>query len=298
MKTRHRNLLALALATALLSPTAWAGKSGKNADQVPPPTGSPVSDAVRSEGPATTDAASTTGQTVSQTAREANATKKDSITSNDATAATQDVTSNDASEATQQATTGEATEGNAQDTRNDAGQTPPPRTAHERMVKNPTNTEETDREKAPPVPPTASQGATHATDHASVTQRALWGRLDTDADGQISAAESAVDAEFNAGFQAMDTNDDGLVTDAEYQVAARADLGSGQAQGGVNAATHSTASVRDLVGRLDTNADGAISATEAQADAGFNANFATVDANSDGTVSSQEYQAWVKAQRK
>ena len=311
MNTRHRNLLALALATALLSPAARAGKGGKNADQVPPPTGSPVSDAVRSEGPgtATDTTAGTIGETVSQTAREASAATQDTVTSNDAAAATQDattsthaaaatqdITSNDATEATQQATMDDARDAG---TRNDADEAPPPaRDAHGRMVKNPTNTEQSDREKAPQVPPTASQGAAHATDHASVTQRALWGRLDTDGDGQISAAESAVDAEFNAGFQAMDSNDDGLVTDAEYQVAARSDLGTGQAQGGVNAAAHSTASVRDVVARLDTNADGAISANEAQADAGFNANFATVDADSDGTVSSQEYQAWVKAQRK
>lgn len=266
MKNRNRNLLALALATALLSQAAWAEKGGKGADPVPNDpartTGSTVSDAARTTGQAVDDVPRAAGQSVSQTAREANPTM------------------NDAASDEPQAT-------------------PPQRSVHERMVKNPTNTETTDLEKpTPPVPPTQSQGADNAAAHSSVTRRELWGRLDTDHDGQISAAESAVDAEFNAGFQAMDTNDDGLLTDAEYQVAARAEVGSTSAQGGVNAASHSAVSVRDLLGRLDANGDGSISTIEGQADAGFSGSFSTIDANSDGMVSSDEYRAWTKAQRK
>jgi Ca2+-binding EF-hand superfamily protein len=293
MNIRYRNLLALAVAGVLATPIALAQGQGPKKD-ANPTTGTTVSDAVRSEGPVS-DTTATTDQTVAQTARQMQAPP---TTSNDAADITQDdATSNDAVD-TAQSTSNDAA-GTTQETttRKDKDATPP-RDAHERMVKNPTNTEESDRDKTPPVPPVQSQGAANAATHASVTQRELFGRLDTDNDGQISAAESAVDAEFNAGFQAMDGNDDGLVTGDEYQVAARADLGSGQSQGGVNAASHSTASVRDLMGRLDTNADGSISVSEAQADAGFNAGFAAADANSDGMVSSQEYQAWVKAQRK
>ncbi|QSX79537.1 EF-hand domain-containing protein [Agrilutibacter solisilvae] len=273
MKTRNRNLLTIALATALLSPAAWAEKGGnQGAGQVvrdtARTTGSTVSDTVRDTDQAARDSANQAGKTVSETAREANATTQDTTTR----------TMNDAS--------------------TDEPKTKPERTASERMVNNPTNTETEDMEKpTSPVPPTQSQGAANAQAHASVTQRELWGRLDTDHDGQISAAESQVDAEFNAGFQAMDTNDDGLLTDAEYQVAARADIG-GAAQGGVNAASHSAVSVRDLMGRLDANADGSISATEGQADAGFTSSFSTIDANSDGMVSSDEYRAWSKDQRK
>lgn len=268
MKTRNRNLLAIALASALLSPAAWAEKGGTEAGQAvneaARTTGSTANDAASTTGQAVDDTASTTGQTVSQTAHDANATMNDVAT--------------------------------------DEPQATPPqpqRSASERMVKNPTNTETTDLEKpTPPVPPVQSQGAANASAQASVTRRELWGRLDTDHDGQISAAESAIDAEFNAGFQAMDTNDDGLITDAEYQTAARADLGNTSAQGGLNAASHSAASVRDLMGRLDANADGSISVTEGQADAGFSGNFSTVDANSDGMVSSEEYRAWSKDERK
>lgn len=285
MNIRHRNLLALALAGVLATPIALAQGHGPKKDATPP-AGTTVSDAVRSDGPVS-DTTATTDQTVAQSAREAQAPP---TTSNDAADIAQEdaTTSNDAADAAQETTT-------RQD--KDAS-TLPPRDAHERMVKNPTNTEESDRHRTPPVPPVQSQGAANAAAHASVTQRELFGRLDTDNDGQISAAESAVDAEFNAGFQAMDSNDDGLVTGDEYQVGARADLGNAPSQGGVNAASHSTASMRDLMGRLDTNADGSISASEAQADAGFNAGFAAADANSDGMVSGQEYQAWAKAQRK
>lgn len=238
MNTRNRNLLALGLATALLSPTAWAEKGGVGVGA----------------GPVVRDAAQSVGPVVKDTAHDANAT------------------SNDAGEAV-----------------------PPVQSATQKMVKNPTNTETTDLEK--PAAPVQSQGAENAAAHSSVVTRDTFARLDTDGDGQISAQEGQVDAEFNAGFAAMDTNDDGLLTDAEYRTAAKLETG-GSAQGGVNSAAHSSVAVRDTIARLDTNADGSISATEGAADAGFNGSFAAMDANSDGMVTSAEYSAWAKAQHK
>ena len=267
MMSRNRTILALALASALLSPMALAEKGGQGAGQV-------VRDTARTAGPTVTDSARSAGQDVNETARTTGATVSD--TARDANA-----TSNDAADA-------------AGDTK-----TKPAMSTAQRMVKNPTNTEEADAEKpATPISPTQSQGAEHAAAHSDVVTRDLWARLDTNADGQISAAESQVDAEFNAGFQAMDTNDDGLLTDAEYRTAARTEVGTGTAQGGVNAASHSAVSVRDVMSRLDANADGSISATEGQADAGFTSSFSAIDANSDGLVSGDEYRAWSKDQRK
>jgi Ca2+-binding EF-hand superfamily protein len=81
-------------------------------------------------------------------------------------------------------------------------------------------------------------------------------------------------------------------------LAAKDDMETGAATGGVNASSQSKAGIRDLMSRLDTNADGSISASESAGDATIKFNFATIDANSDGIVTSAEYRAWVKAERK
>src|SRR6478735_5731467 len=73
MNRHHRNLLALALLTALASPTAWAQGKGPQKG-ASPTTGVTVSDAVRSEGPTRDDADASADQTVAQTARETDAT--------------------------------------------------------------------------------------------------------------------------------------------------------------------------------------------------------------------------------
>ncbi|MGQ4660358.1 hypothetical protein [Lysobacter sp. F6437] len=54
-----------------------------------------------------------------------------------------------------------------------------------------------------------------------------WTRLDADADGRISKAESAADAEFSTGFAAMDSDGDGFVSRAEF------DAGQGSDRQGV-----------------------------------------------------------------
>ena len=149
---------------------------------------------------------------------------------------------------------------------------------------------------APPPSPPKSQGAEHARSHSSAVRRDVWTRLDTDGDGKISTTESAADTDFNTGFATMDVDHDGFVTDIEYRTAAKAEMEKGR--GASDASERSASSLGDVLSRLDTNADGSISMSEGEADAGFKANFAAIDSNSDGTVTRGEYQAWLKANRK
>ncbi len=159
-------------------------------------------------------------------------------------------------------------------------------------------TEQMDHSTPPPSPP-QSQGAEHAASHSSIVQRDLWSRLDTNGDGKISTAEGAVDTDFNAGFGTLDADKDGFVTDTEYRTAAKTDMETGSATGGMNASSpQSTSTMRDAMSRLDANADGSISLSESEGDATFRSNFSSIDANSDGLVSSAEYHAWAKAERK
>ena len=159
-----------------------------------------------------------------------------------------------------------------------------------------TQTTEQAETTVPPPSPPQSQGVEHATSHSSVAQRDVWTRLDTDGDGKISTTEGAADTDFNTGFAAMDADHDGYVTDVEYRTAAKADMEKGR--GAADTSARASSNLGDAMHRLDANADGSISMSEADADAGFKASFATIDSNSDGTVSRAEYQAWLKASRK
>lgn len=141
------------------------------------------------------------------------------------------------------------------------------------------------------IPPLQAQGAANAAAHASVVQRDLWGRLDTNRDGRISAVEADADAGFDARFDAMDGNDDGFIAAAEYTAYAKANLSTSAE----HAARHAMPVVNQLWGRLDVNADGRISASEADVDAGFDGMFGAMDTNGDGFVTEAEYRAHAKA---
>lgn len=67
----------------------------------------------------------------------------------------------------------------------------------------------------------ASQGEQNAAAHSAVVTRDVWVKLDADADSRISLAESAANPELSAAFTAMDSNNDGFVTQAEYQAYAK-----------------------------------------------------------------------------
>jgi hypothetical protein len=64
---------------------------------------------------------------------------------------------------------------------------------------------------------TASKGEQHAADHSAVVTRDVYARLDADLDGRLAAGEVEGDAQLKADFGAIDTNDDGFVSDDEYR---------------------------------------------------------------------------------
>jgi Ca2+-binding EF-hand superfamily protein len=68
---------------------------------------------------------------------------------------------------------------------------------------------------------TASQGEQHAADNSAVVTRDIWGRLDLNADGKLSAGELAADAKFSGSFAVMDSNKDGYVSQDEYRAYAK-----------------------------------------------------------------------------
>src|SRR3546814_14319586 len=63
------------------------------------------------------------------------------------------------------------------------------------------------------------KGATHAQAHSEVATREVFGRLDTDVDGKISATKAS--AATSPDFAAMDREGDGLVNNAEYRAKAQ-----------------------------------------------------------------------------
>lgn len=237
MCSRNRNLLALAVALALMAPAAWAEKQN----------------AVATTSDQTTTAQTTTDQT----------TTTDQPTTQDTPqTGTQDLRS----------------QGQTERTSNDAA------ASVDQMT---------------PTSPPLSQGPARAAAHSSVVTRDLWNRLDTNRDGRISSTEGASDTEFNAGFSSYDSDGDGFVSETEYRVAAQNQLPRASATGGASAPSpQSSAAMRDVMSRLDANADGSISVSESAGDATFKSNFATIDSNSDGMVSDAEYRAWMKGNRK
>jgi hypothetical protein len=165
--------------------------------------------------------------------------------------------------------------------------------AHDAMEMTKPVRSDSDRIDTPMTPPVTAQGAAHAQAHSSVVQRDTWAQLDTDHDGRISNAEADADSAFDATFDDMDADNDGFVSDSEYRAFAKADMDT--SQGADHAADHSAVVTRDVFSRLDTDADGRISATEAALDADFNGMLSAMDTNNDGFVSQDEYRAHAKA---
>ena len=137
----------------------------------------------------------------------------------------------------------------------------------------------------------SAQAVDNAAAHSMVVTRDLWTRLDADGDGRISATEADADASFDGGFAGFDANADGFVSQDEYRAGAKVEA----SQGAANAAPPSAVVQRDTWTRLDADADGRISADEADADTGFDAGFAAMDGNGDGFVTDAEFRAHAKA---
>ena len=152
---------------------------------------------------------------------------------------------------------------------------------------------DSDKVDTPMTPPMSAQGAAHAQANSAVVQRDTWAKLDLDHDGRISASEADADATVDTHFGDMDANDDGFISDAEYRTYAKANTET--SQGATHAAGHSMVVTRDVFTRIDADADGRISASEAAVDADVNGMFAAMDSNNDGYVTDAEFRAHAKA---
>jgi hypothetical protein len=69
-----------------------------------------------------------------------------------------------------------------------------------------------------------SQGELHAQAHSAVVTRDVWAKLDANHDGKLSSTEVSTDTTISGAFSAMDSNGDGLVTQAEYRAYAKTEL--------------------------------------------------------------------------
>ena len=241
MQARTRNILAVALAAAVFSPLALAQSvqgaiNGAAHGQAQVPTAAPA----MPEAPTLPTQASTRAETAVSAAMQHEIPPPANV---------------DAPPADVDAMQG------------DAMQDQPPQTALDAQVK----------------------GATHAQAHSAVATRAVFGKLDADGDGKISATEAGTDTSLD--FAAMDSDGDGFVTDAEYRASAKGAMDT--SQGAAHAAGHSEVVARDVFGTLDADGDGKISATEAGADAGFD--FTATDSDGDGFVTDAEFRANAKA---
>lgn len=74
-----------------------------------------------------------------------------------------------------------------------------------------------DRDRRRETPPSHAQGAERAAPESSVAQRELWSELDTDDDGRISSVESSMDPQLGARFRSIDADGDGYINSAEYR---------------------------------------------------------------------------------
>ena len=229
--TRTRNMLAAALATALLSPVAWAqsenavGNAAAQAQQVPrlasPPPVSPRlpvdaadqvttdTDQQRLEEPMTSSPPPHS-QASERAADQSAVAQRDVWTELDvdrdgrisATEAGADADFN--------------THFSMMDSDGDGFLSADEYRAQQRMVQG---------DDMPPAPPAQSQGAANAAAQSSVAHREAWARLDTDGDGRISSVEASMDSTFSTHLSAMDADDDGFVTDAEYRAFAQTTSG-------------------------------------------------------------------------
>ena len=104
-------------------------------------------------------------------------------------------------------------------------------------------------------------------------------KMDTNGDGAVSASEHAAGA--RTMFTQMDANGDGRVSGAEMDAkhAMKGDKGRAGHHG----------SSADKIAKMDTDGDGALSASEH--DSGAQAKFTEMDADGNGSVSRQEFAA-------
>ena len=224
--TRTRNMLAAALATALLSPLAWAqsdnaaGNAAAQAQQVPRPASPPVV-TPRLPVDATDQVTTATDQQLEEPMTSSppphsqaseRAADQSAVAQRDVWTEL-DVDSDGRISATEAAADAEFnTHFSMMDSDGDGFLSADEYRAQQRMVQG---------DDMPPAPPAQSQGAANAAAHSAIAHREAWARLDTDGDGRISSVEASMDSTFSAHLSAMDADDDGFVTDAEYRAFAQ-----------------------------------------------------------------------------
>lgn len=207
----NRNLLAIALATLLLSPSAWAQRGGKGPPDMPrvvptPTTPTPASPEqtmrdIHKPVTSTTDQANTTlpppapqqSQGAEHAAKHSSVVQRDVWTRLDADGDGKISTTEGAADADFN------TDFAVMDADRDG------------FV---TDTEYRTAAKAAMEPGSTSADAS---EHMSAGVGDVLRRLDANADGSISISEGDADASVKANFSAIDANNDGMVTRSEYQ---------------------------------------------------------------------------------
>lgn len=114
-------------------------------------------------------------------------------------------------------------------------------------------------------------------------------RLDQDGNGAISREEAKVNPRLEKGFEAMDGDKDGQVTEAEYRDFAKA-----------RREQHREKAMTEMKARwdkADANKDGALSRDEAKTSPLVSKHFDDMDADKNGQVSEQEAADYLKSHR-
>lgn len=225
--TRTRNMLAAALASALLSPVAWAqsdnaaGNAAAQAQQVPR-TASPPAVTPRLPVDATDQVTTATDQQRLEEPMTSNPpphSQAGKRAANPSAVAQGDVwTHLDVDSDGRISATEFNTHFSMMDRNRDGFLSVDEYRAQRPLVQGDT---------MPPPPPAQSQGAANAAANSSVVQREAWSRLDTDGDGRISSVEASMDSTFSTHLSAMDADGDGFVTDIEYRAFAQTTPTSG-----------------------------------------------------------------------
>ena len=126
----------------------------------------------------------------------------------------------------------------------------------------------------------------------------LFKQLDSDRDGMISKQEGEQDSSVSESWDGLDQNEDGVLDSQEFSAFNEGSSGtedlagvaqSGRTEANMPATAHQEHAVEgDLVGQLDTDGDGEISAEEAESEAQLSDNWDQLDRNGDGKLDSHE----------
>lgn len=114
-------------------------------------------------------------------------------------------------------------------------------------------------------------------------------RLDKDGNGSISREEAKAHPRMEKDFDAMDTNKDGQVTEAEYRDYAKTRMEQYREK--------AKTEMKARWDKADTNGDGMLSREEAKASPHIAKHFDEIDADKNGQVSEQEVADFMKSHR-